>query len=221
MAQGGGIRGLPVALIAAGGVLVWSGVENEPVTAIFRGLARGKPPAKGPPETYATPAAASDQQLDSGNTIGATATGSAIANDAMQYNGHCYLYGGAPGPQGTSCWDCSSFVNWVLGHDLGYTLPGGLKGYDGATHGPNTLLYLVWGSSVSRKNVAAGDLCVWQTHMGIAISNTQLISAQDPAAGTGVASIDGTTESLGQVLFCRRISEAGGPPVFNAGGGPH
>jgi hypothetical protein len=48
------IAGLPVAFIAAGGVLVWSGVENEPVTAVFRSLAQGKAPAKGSAETFAT-----------------------------------------------------------------------------------------------------------------------------------------------------------------------
>ena len=51
------IPGLPVAMIAVGGVLVWSGVENEPVTTIFRSLAKGKPPAKGGAESFATAAA--------------------------------------------------------------------------------------------------------------------------------------------------------------------
>jgi hypothetical protein len=50
------IAGLPVAFIAAGGVLVWSGVENEPVTAVFRSLAQGKAPAKGSAEPFATAA---------------------------------------------------------------------------------------------------------------------------------------------------------------------
>ena len=40
------IPGLPVAFIAVGGVLVWSGIENEPVTAIFRSLASGKAPVR-------------------------------------------------------------------------------------------------------------------------------------------------------------------------------
>lgn len=53
------IPGLPIALIAIGGVLVWSGIENEPVTAIFRTLATGKAPAKGPAETFAVAAQAS------------------------------------------------------------------------------------------------------------------------------------------------------------------
>jgi hypothetical protein len=43
-----GIPGLPVALIAGGGVLVFSGVENTPVADVFRTLARGKAPAPGP-----------------------------------------------------------------------------------------------------------------------------------------------------------------------------
>ena len=43
-----GISGVGVALVAGGGVLVFSGVENTPVSQVFRSLARGKPPAAGP-----------------------------------------------------------------------------------------------------------------------------------------------------------------------------
>jgi hypothetical protein len=48
------IKGIPLAMIAVGGVLVYSGIENSPVTAIFRSLSTGKPPAKGAAETFAT-----------------------------------------------------------------------------------------------------------------------------------------------------------------------
>jgi hypothetical protein len=68
------ITGLPVAFIAAGGVLVWSGVENEPVTSVFRSLAQGKAPAKGSAEPFATsattaPAAPSTSGMPSGSVL--------------------------------------------------------------------------------------------------------------------------------------------------------
>src|ERR1039458_3438819 len=81
------IPGLPVAFVAIGGVLVWSGIENEPVTAIFRSLASGKAPAKGPGETFATPGVATGAAGNDSAT-GAGATGSAIADDALRYVGH-------------------------------------------------------------------------------------------------------------------------------------
>jgi Transglycosylase SLT domain len=48
-----GISGAGVALVAGGGVLVFSGVENTPVTQVFRSLARGQKPAAGPEATVA------------------------------------------------------------------------------------------------------------------------------------------------------------------------
>lgn len=80
------IAGLPVAFIAVGGVLVWSGVENERVTSVFRSLAQGKPPAKGAAETYAT---ASTAAGPSGTAAAAApgdtgaSTASAAANQAI------------------------------------------------------------------------------------------------------------------------------------------
>jgi hypothetical protein len=65
------IPGLPVAFIAVGGVLVYSGVENQPVATLLRGLAQGKAPVKGAPETFATAAsstAASGSSAPAGDT---------------------------------------------------------------------------------------------------------------------------------------------------------
>jgi Transglycosylase SLT domain len=70
MAKGGGIPGLPVALIGAGGVLVFSGVENTSVQDVFRSLARGQKPAQGP-----------GAQLNSGQPASGAGGGSAPAGD--------------------------------------------------------------------------------------------------------------------------------------------
>ena len=65
------IPGLPVAFIGAGGVLVYSGVENQPLGTLLRTLAQGKKPVPGPAETYATAA----------STTPAAAAGSAAPGD--------------------------------------------------------------------------------------------------------------------------------------------
>jgi cell wall-associated NlpC family hydrolase len=177
------VRGLPLAYIALGGVLLYSGLENVTMATLLRDLASGKKPVPGPPETYATPAVASAGS-------GTPATGSAIANDALQYVGHPYSYGGYEAdPAG---WDCSSFVNWVLGHDFGMTLPGGVTDYNGTSHGPVVAQYQIWSgaSHISQSAVQAGDLILYTTiHMGIATSSTEFVSAEDPASGTAVAPI--------------------------------
>ncbi len=152
---------------------------------------------------------------------GGVLDGDAIANDALTYKGHPYFYSGAPGADGKQPWDCSSFCNWVLGHDFQFALPGGLSGYDGSQHGPSTLSYLIWGGAnrISRGNIQAGDLCVWQTHMGIAINNTQMISAENPKNGTRVSNIDGFMR--GEVLMPMRVKgiPAGAAPLSGSSSG--
>ena len=49
-----GIPGIPLALMAVGGVLVWSGVQNTTITSILHSLASGKKPLKGPAQQFAT-----------------------------------------------------------------------------------------------------------------------------------------------------------------------
>ena len=58
--------------------------------------------------------------------------------------------------------------------------------------------------SVSRAQLQPGDLCVWQTHMGIYVGGGQMISALDPAQGTMVTTIaDGSPAA--EILFCKRL----------------
>lgn len=119
-----------------------------------------------------------------------------IALTAEYYVGHCYLFGGAPGLDGRSCWDCSSFANYVIGTVNGQSIPGYPHGsYDGSVHGPSTLSWLDWQGqgvgSIDRSEVQPGDIMCWRTHMGIAISNTHMVSAQTSSSGTQVGVIDG------------------------------
>jgi cell wall-associated NlpC family hydrolase len=202
------LSGLALAEIAGGVILAWSGIENQAVTATVSSLIKGKAPAPGP---------AGPQSLTAGLTVpttgadlpgsGAALAGeSAIATDALRYQGDGYVWGGAPA-KGAGNWDCSSFANWVCGHDVGLPIPGYPAGaYTGEEHGPPTTVWLVWGGletvSHNGDDAEPGDLCVWQTHMGIAIGGGQMISAQDPELGTGTSGINGAIP--GELLFVRR-----------------
>lgn len=120
---------------------------------------------------------------------GAASVGQSIANDAQKYQGTSYVYGGNASKVGD--WDCSSFVSYVLGHDLKFPLPGGSWGAPGFppnSHGPTTYNYMLWGTSVDLKDVQPGDLIVSVEHIAIALSGTQMISAQDEKLGVGTSS---------------------------------
>jgi cell wall-associated NlpC family hydrolase len=185
------INGLAVAETLAGFVLLWSGVKGATVGQTLRSFLKGQSPAT-VPEQPPSIGVGESQNAGAGATAGGT-TNSTIANDAQTYVGHPYHYGGYyHDPAG---WDCSSFVNWVLGHDFGLTLPGGVKNYNGTSHGPATGSYLLaWGQyrfSGKAADAKAGDLCVWQTHMGIATGAGNMVSALDPSLGTKVTTISG------------------------------
>jgi cell wall-associated NlpC family hydrolase len=171
--------------VAAGSVFLYAGIRGISVPAALTSIVKGTSPAT-VPVTQAitgTPAAAAA----AGSGGGAVASDSAIASDAQKYVGQGYVYGG---PSSPGRWDCSSFVSYVLGHDLGLGIPGGswaaVTG-NGTEHGPTTLSYLLFGTPVTQAEAQPGDLIVSVDHMGIIISATQMVSARDPASGTGVS----------------------------------
>lgn len=198
------LSGVAVAEVTAGFVLAWSGIKNQPIGTTLRDLLKGRnPPAlpEAPPGIGTAPGGSVQAPLSG-------ASDSAIASAAAPYQGHCYSFGGTPGRDGTGCWDCSSFVNYVLGVRLRMAIPGYSPGqYDGTVHGPTTLAYLAWAGAVtvghSGAQAAAGDLCVWQTHMGIATGDGNMISALNASLGTRVTPVDGTV--TGELLYVRRI----------------
>lgn len=175
MARTAGVPGLAVGLATAGGLLLYSGLKGVPIPDALRGvLSTGKLPAGA---AAAAPSAAGPSAAGP-----AGATGSAIADDALKYLGAPYRWAGAD-PSG---WDCSGFVTWVLHHDLGYNLPSN-------THTVCTAFYGWSGASKlnSVQTVQAGDLVVWPSHMGIAISGTQMISALNKSQGTVITTFAG------------------------------
>jgi len=203
------IDGVALATVAIGTLFVYAGITGKSVLASIRAMVTGKSPSllanmnpingTGNPNATAVPA----------GTVTGTGNGAAIASDALKYVGHKYLYGGAPGTNGQNPWDCSSFVNWVLGHDFKMSLPGGVS-YDGRTHGPVTGGYMSWSGAhtIPRSSLEAGDLCVWSTHIGIAINGSQMVSALNPSLGTMVTTPENGGPQ-GETLVCRRINSLG------------
>lgn len=179
---------VPLILIGIGLYLSWFGVHywrsdtkwpTDPVKSVLQG--KGVP-ASDTPQPYASQATETPAQLGTGSV-----TGSPIADDAKQYVGQGYVWGGSADKPGD--WDCSSFASYVLGHDLGIALPGGKWGDPGFppnSHGPTTLQYLLYGTPISYGHEQPGDLLVSSEHMGICIGGGQMVSAQDPQLGTGI-----------------------------------
>jgi cell wall-associated NlpC family hydrolase len=214
------IKGPEAVALAAGAVAVYLGVTGKSIKTSIQYLLSGKSLADVPADSalainVQTGSSTSASSSASGQVGIGTPTGVAIANDALRYAGHAYLYGGASGPDGGSPWDCSSFVSYVLGHDMGLAIPGGswaAQTNNGNSHGPSTLSYLVWSgcSTISKANAEAGDLVVWPTHMGIMINNTSMISALNESLGTMVTTAAGGAPT-GEISIYRRLNAASLP----------
>jgi cell wall-associated NlpC family hydrolase len=191
--------------LAIGSLLLYSAIKGKSILATTQAVISGKSPATVKKTEDIISPVPTDTKVIS--TVTPTGSGrNAAATEAVKYIGHCYQYGGAPGANGQGCWDCSSFANWIYGTVLKLPIPGFAPGtYNGQVHGPATLSWIVFGTAVTGGSAAAqpGDLCVWQTHMGIAIGGGKMISALNPGKGTLETSIDGIIK--GEVLSVRRI----------------
>lgn len=212
---------IPVVLLMIGGYVMWFGVHyfrsdqkwpSDPIKAVLTG---GTTPAptyqqeaqkQASVSAYVSSVAGGGSDAAAAVAAGAAAGAGGIAADAQQYVGSGYVWGGHADRPGN--WDCSSFVSYVLGHDLGLPLPGGHWGDPGFpphAHGPTAGSYALYGSSINLDQVRAGDLVVWSSHIGIAINSTQIVSARDEAEGTGISTIAGTTSSLAEPVRYRRV----------------
>lgn len=213
----GGAPVLPVVLIVTGAYLAWFGVHywrstvkwpSDPVKALLQGKKipdASKDTAAANAITALFSSSATTASAETVASVGA-GTNAIIATTAMKYVGQGYTWGGPADRPGH--WDCSSFVSYVLGHDLGLPLPGGKwgdPGYPPHSHGPTTTSYKLYGTPINRKDVSAGDLVVWPTHIGIAISNSQMVSARSASSHppTGVNTIDGHIP--GEIAVYRRV----------------
>ena len=197
MAERSRLDGLSLGMLGAGGLLAYACIRGKSIPGAFTALIQGQSPstaAKANPIAQVTQVSAATADV-SGNL--GNGSGGEIAADAIKYVGHAYVFGGAPGPAGNNPWDCSSFCNWVIGHDVGLAIPL-IKagGYDGTSHGPPTTAWFVWPGCVTIGTDPAqaepGDLAIWDIHhMGICLGPDQMISAENPSAGTQVSAITG------------------------------
>jgi len=198
-------------LIAAGGgaILLWSGFRGKKWSETLRNVISGKNPAITTTSYPITSSAAAFTTQDT-TAVAAhasvTGTSENIAQDAMRYIGSGYVWGGAPG-SGSGHWDCSSFVNAVVGRDLGLAIPMYKAGtYHGQSHGPTTGIWLVWTGAftIKKQDMVPGDLVIWQTHMGIVTRPGRYVSAYDTQEGTLEKPIHGGGP-VGEVSFIRRL----------------
>jgi cell wall-associated NlpC family hydrolase len=225
---------LPVALLALGGYLTWFGVHywrsdvkwpSDPI----KNLLQGKPiPVANRSDknirdalgiafsTGATGSTPTGGSGGSGPTGPLSGPNPAIAAAALKYQGAGYTFGGNASRVGD--WDCSSFVSYVLGHDIGMSLPGGGRwgspGYPPHAHGPVAASYKLFGNAINRQQLGAGDIVAWNTHVGIAIDGSRIISARTPSEGTGISTIDGTSNSIGETPAFRRVAAPVTGPVI-------
>jgi cell wall-associated NlpC family hydrolase len=195
-------------LAGAGGVVAYAGVKGWGLGGTFRDIISGQNPNTNPVLTaQITPglSGAAGTAAYGYGTPGA-ASGS-IAGIAESLIGFPYVWGGAPATGGT---DCSGLVNWAVGKLGGRSIPGYRNGsYSGTTHGPNTLMWLAWlGTGITHIHQAeaqAGDLAIWQTHMGIIVDNgISMVSDLNPSLGTRKTTIAGAAPP-GEVLVCARL----------------
>ena len=115
----------------------------------------------------------SDRASISVPTAPASATGQALADYALQFQGYPYVAGGNT-PSG---WDCSGFVQWVFAQ-FGVSLPH----YSGAQMSVGTAV-----GSIAE--AAPGDIIVNTQHAAIYIGNGMVINALNPAQGTQFTSL--------------------------------
>lgn len=208
------VSGPALAAIAAGAVFTYSGLTGKSTLAIVQAAIRGTGPAGVPqsaPIVAADPVAQTGSASGAETPEGASPAGSAgaLATDALQYKGAGYVFGGAPA-RGVGHWDCSSFMNYIIGMRAKLPIPGYKAGaYHGTSHGPTAIMWYAWTGAVTishdGKDAQPGDLCCWQTHIGMAIGGGQMISARSARdhPPTGINTINGAIR--GERLAIRRL----------------
>ena len=124
-------------------------------------------------ETQTASRSSERADISSVPTAPASATGQALADYALQFQGYPYVSGGNT-PSG---WDCSGFVQWVFAQ-FGVSLPH----YSGAQMSVGTAV-----GSIAE--AAPGDIIVNTQHAAIYIGNGMVSNALNPAQGTQVTSL--------------------------------
>lgn len=143
-------------------------------------------------------------------------SGDQIAAAGERYAGQGYVYGGTASRPGL--WDCSSFISYVLGHDLKLSLPGGkwgAAGFPPNSHGPVVTSYASWRGAMTVGSPARGDLVCFvgegpNGHIGIVLGPDRMVSALDSASGTLVSPITGYGPPGAPIIYRRVLGAAAG-----------
>lgn len=175
-----GISGLGVAFMAAGGVIAWSGINNVPVLAALRALAKGemipsnKKPAFQPVGLdYAAGAAAGDVATGAASNSSIVQMAATVAASPPGRANYCWGGGHTANPCSAKCFDCSGYVSCVL-NKLGL-----MKG------SKTTITFMAWNglTRVAWGSRQPGDLLINRGHMGIMVDNKMMWNAACTACG--------------------------------------
>lgn len=165
------ISGTAVAMMAAGGVIIWSGLNNTPLLETLRALAKGQAPVAHRNPAFQDINAGSGTAVDPGNGVD-IGSNSVIVAEAKKWLGTKYVYGGCHGC--TQCHpgqgvDCSSFVTWVM------KAVGCYSGKCSMVAGSSMI---AWGKKVPNADRQAGDVVLWPGHhCGIVVDKDTMINA--------------------------------------------
>lgn len=171
----GGISGIGLAVIAAGAVAVYAGIQNRGLVESLRFLAMGQPIPAGPQKTTPISFTGGTGSVTTAGLAGGGNT--SIVSIAASFKGRPYVFGGG---HRTVCpsggLDCSGFVSCVLNK------AGVLKGTlttDGLKN---------WGVAVPFAQRQPGDVLVWiggpgGGHTGIVINGETMWHT--PCTGCG------------------------------------
>jgi cell wall-associated NlpC family hydrolase len=168
-----GISGLAVAAGAAGGLLLYSGINDVPLIDAIREVAAGRTPTPRPPKTtdvnWAERIIGGPATRDT--APGGTAAVTTFVAAAAAQIGKPYKWGA----EGPDSFDCSGLVVFCLNR-AGINVPRLV-----------TWTFATWSGAhtVKASEAAAGDLVMYSGHMGIMSGPGQMIDA--PRAGKDVS----------------------------------
>lgn len=174
------VSGAAVAMMAVGGVAIWSGLNNVPLLDAFRALAKGQAPTPNRNPAFQPLSVSSGSGSGSGSsTSGGGGNGNDIVNEAEKWVGKSkYVFGGCHGCKPCAPGDgvdCSSFVTWVMYRTGHY------KGKCSMVAGSSML---AWGVKVPKNERQPGDVVLWPGHhCGIIKDKDTMIEASCTACG--------------------------------------
>lgn len=197
----GGISGIGLAVIAAGAVAVYAGIQNRGLIESLRFLAMGQPIPAGPQKTSPVSFGGDGGSITTAGLGGGNAS---IVSIAASFKGRPYVFGGGHRsvcPSGGL--DCSGYVSCVLNK------AGVLKGTlttDGLAK---------WGSAVPFERRQPGDVLVWVGgpgggHTGIVLNADTMWHTPCTGCG-GVQTGRYAKTRTGRVTLVRRAKAVSSP----------